>query len=86
MSHPDGDPTAWLGDPVGMHLWGPSMVVVSVPRADRRALVISVVDAPTIENPEETATAYVRVNLDGARGLRETLDAAISQLEEHADS
>jgi hypothetical protein len=82
----DEDPTAWLGDPVGMHLSGRSTVVISVPPGDRRALVISLVDAPTIDDPNRTATAYVRVNLDGARGLRDALAAAISQLEEHADS
>ena len=80
------DPTAWLGDPVGMHISGRSMVVISVPPGDRSALVISLVDAPSIENPKETATTYVRVNLAGARGLHDALAAAISQLEEHAGS
>jgi hypothetical protein len=86
MTDPNDDPTAWLGDPVGMHISGRSTVVVSVPPGDRRALVISLVDAPTIEDAKQTATSYVRVNLDGARGLQDTLAAAISQLEEHADS
>ena len=80
------DPTAWLGDPVGMHVTGAGMVVVSVPPAERHVVVISVVDAPTIDDRAREATAFVRVNLAGAKGLKKSLDAAIAQLEEHADS
>ena len=78
------DPTGWLGDPVGMHDAGAGMVVVSVPPAERDNLVISLVDAPSIDDPHLDA-AFVRVNLDGARNLQRALGAAIAQLEEHAD-
>jgi hypothetical protein len=79
-------PTAWLGDPVGMHITGAGGVVISAPPGERGTLVISLIDAPIIEDPRLTATTFVRVNLPGARGLHRALEAAISQLEEPADS
>jgi len=79
------DPTAWLGDPVGMHVTGAGDVVVSAPPGERATMVISLVDAPSIDDPRQKATVFVRVNLTGARGIRRAIDAVISQLEEHAE-
>lgn len=82
----DDDPTAWLGDPVQTHLTNAGNVYINVPPGEReRVLVLSLVDAPTIDDTTATATTFVRVNLVGARGLRDGLDRAISQLEEHAE-
>ena len=81
------DPTAWLGDPIGMHISGRSTVYINVPPAERDVMVISLADAPTIDDERVTATSYVCVSLNGARGLRNAIDAAISRdSEEHADS
>jgi hypothetical protein len=78
------DPTAWLGDPVGMHVTGAGDVVISVPPAERETVVITLVHAPLIEDPRRRAPdAFVRVNLNGARGLHRALGDAIAQLEEH---
>jgi hypothetical protein len=83
----DDDPTAWLGDPVAMHVTGAGDVVVSAPPRERGTLVITLVRAPLIEDPSRREPdTFVRVNLDGARGLLKALEAGIAQLEEHADS
>ncbi len=80
MHSDEQDPTAWLGDPVGVHAAGAGEVVVSVPPAERDSVVISLLDAPRIED----FATYARLNLNSARGLHRSLEAAIAQLEEHA--
>ena len=82
----DEDPTAWLGDPVGIYDTGRGTVYVNVPPVDRRELVISLVDAREIDDHDQTSTVFVQLDLALARALNRTLDAAIGQLEEHADS
>ena len=69
-----------------MHVSGRSTVYINGPPAERNVMVISLADAPTIDDERVTATSYVCVSLNGARGLRNAIDAVISQLEEHADS
>jgi hypothetical protein len=64
----DDDPTAWLGDSVGMDVTGAGDVVISVPPDEPGAVVITLVRAPTINDPNTWAPdAFVRVNLDGAQ-------------------
>lgn len=79
------DPTAWMGDPVGMQVTGAGDVVISAPPGEPQTLVISLVRAATIDDPPQKATTFVRVNLEGARGLQRALEAGIAQIEEHAD-
>jgi hypothetical protein len=79
-------PTAWLGDPVAVHVTDRGDVVISAPPAERDVLVISLDDAPILDDPSRSTTTFVRVNLAGARSLVRGLKAAISQIEEHAGS
>jgi hypothetical protein len=74
------DPTSWLGDPVGMHVTGAGDVVISVPPRERSTIVVSLRGAPSLDED----AVFVRVNLEGARGLVRSLNAAIAQVEEHA--
>lgn len=80
----EDDPSAWLGDPVGSHHTGFGSVFVNVPPAARDQVVISIVDAPELEDRGQAVSAFVRVDLSGARNLKRALGAAIAQLEEHA--
>ena len=71
----DDDPTAWLGDPVAMHVTGAGDVVVSAPPRERGTLVITLVRAAD-RGPEQERTRYVRARqprrrtrtAEGARG------------------
>jgi hypothetical protein len=80
----DDDPRRWLGDPLRMHVTGNGSVHIHVPPGEReRVLVISLVDAPTMDDPTQLASVFVRVNLDGAHNVRDGLADAIAQIEEH---
>lgn len=83
-AHED-DPTAWLGDPVGMHATPAGQVAISFPPAMRDKVVISLVGAPLIDDHAAAVDAFVALGLEGARGVLESLRLAVSQLEEHAD-
>jgi hypothetical protein len=86
MNDPNEDPTAWLGDPLGMHVTGAGDVVISAPPGERQTLIVSLVDAPTMDDPGLSATAFVRLNRAGAENLVRALQAGIALLGEHADS
>lgn len=81
----DHDPTAWLGDPVGILQEDVGALAVNVPPTERKSVVISLVDAPLIENVDVTATTFLELDLEGARWLQRTLAAAIAQVEEHGE-
>jgi hypothetical protein len=85
LDSPDRDPTAWLGDPVGIRQEAAGALAVNVPPAKRSSVVISLVDAPLIENIDLTATTFLALDLEGARWLQRTLAAAVAQLEEHGE-
>jgi hypothetical protein len=84
MTAHEDDPTAWLGDPVGMHATAAGDVVISVPPAKRDEVVISLTDAPLIDDRGARVDAFVALRLESARGVLESLQLAVSQLEEHA--
>lgn len=78
----DDDPTAWLGDPIGMFTTEAGELVVSVPPGERNSVVISVLGAPSIDS--DLDARYVRLGLEDARAVRRALDAGIAQIEEHS--
>ena len=85
MNEDHQDPTAWLGDPLGMQITGAGDVVVSVPPGERQTVVVSLVDAPTIDDPGSSATAFVRLDRAGAESVVRALQAGIALLGEHTD-
>lgn len=77
------DPTAWLGDPVAVIATAKATVYLHVPPERPHELVVSLLDAPTLEDPNARVESYAQLSLSGARGLLEGLGRAIAVLEEH---
>ncbi len=67
-----------------MHATASGVVVISVPPAKRDKVVISLTDAPLIDDRDARVDAFLALSLRSARGVLDSLRLAVAQLEEHA--